>query len=400
MRLDARPLGILLIVIGAVLAMIAVLITWRTVDRFRVNWALTDWHGMVMLNDLPGQRSAARDAGLLWPGHPAVALAAIDLAAPGAAEQLAAIPAAGSAASAREAATAINAALNGKEVTGGGSDVALAKVIARPDGPWPTTDRSSPPFKSTLGAALAARLASAWKAGRADDLRHAAGGLLLLYPRHPDAPELTLICAALDPDAERSLQAIPSAGGQIGDAARRIQLARALYALAPESKPLATLAFGGITDPEVLARKRLEEDASLAASSKTPDQVLIRLAQAGRFDLATPLIAKLEPRRQAPFAGMAALTNATLATIPADPRAKPLISRPVTRSGLIAFHITNRFGGSFTDPVVIVIEGKEIPPELVKRMGSLIWSEVAKTGAGDVAIRLGSETLFAERLTF
>jgi hypothetical protein len=33
-------------------------------------------------------------------------------------------------------------------------------------------------------------------------------------------------------------------------------------------------------------------------------------------------------------------------------------------------------------------------------MGSLIWSEVAKTGAGDVAIRLGSETLFAERLTF
>jgi hypothetical protein len=400
MRLDARPLGLVLVAVGITLGCFGALVIWRTVDRFLLAWGMNDWHGKVFTNDAAGMRSSAQAAAEISPKSPAVILAGLDLHAENAGEKLAALPRHGASADAIEAAAALAAAYAGTEIPGSTGDAALAGIVARPDGTWPRTDRSAPPHKATLAAAYSARLADAWKHGRAADMRQAAAGLQMLFPRHPQAGELALILAALDPEATNDRNFIAQAGNRISDVARRTQLARALYALAPDRKDLATLAFGGITDPAQLALKRLEEDAALVTGSKTPDQVLIRLAQQGRMDLAERLLAPLDDKRKATFAGLGALTNASVANRPADPRAKPRISQPVTRSGLISFHITNGFGGSYTDPVAILIDGKEIPADQVRRMGSLIWSEVAKTGPGEVAIRIGSETLLSERLSF
>ena len=400
MKLDPRPLGLILVAVGITLGCFGGLIIWRTVDRFLLAWGMNDWHGKVFLNDAAGMRSSAQAAAEISPKSPAVILAGLDLRADNATAKLAALPRQGASAEAVEAATALAAAYAGTEVSGSSSDAALAGIVTRPDAAWPRADRSAPPHKANLAAAYAARLADAWKHGRAADMRLAAAGLLMLFPRHTQANELNLIIAALDPEATAERNFIASAGGRISDVARRTQLARALYALAPDKKDLATLAFGGITDPAQLAIKRLEEDAALVTGSKTPDQVLIRLAQQGRMDIADKLLAPLDDKRKTVFAGLGALTNASVASLPADPRAKPRISRPVTRSGLISFHVTNGFGGSYTDPVAIVIDGKEVPPEQVKRMGSLIWSEVDKTGPGEVAIRIGSQTLLSERLSF
>ncbi len=379
---------------GAICLAWAAFVTWGGIARWFAVSNLREAQVLAQSGDLAGARQAARSAVGWLPGSAATVLAAIDPTDPSAVDYLTSA-ARGQNANDRTAIAAGAGAILGRVPDGldvGPGDLPFLQALARKL-PGPVSrDPDHPPHEAVLAAWAAGRLTAAWLAQRQTDVHEAAGTVLLLAPRHPQAADLALIVTALAPQTPTKADLIKVAA-EIPDAERRRWLGRQLLALAPERSELRLL--DGALDAVAMGDAALAAvvSAAKAAPDAINDGVIITCLQAGKPDLADELIALAPAGRKAALSKLQSLV--TGGDFTADP---PQISPPVAAGEELTFHLSNRAGALPTGRISVTIGQAEVPSDQVRRQGTLICVPLRVHGQQDLRITYDGALVFAANL--
>ena len=379
---------------GAICLVWAAFVTWGGITRWFAVSNLREAQVLAQSGDLDGAHQAGRSAAEWLPGSAVTVLAATDPADPAAVDRLTAA-ARGQNATDRTALAAGAGAILGRVPDGldvGPGDLPFLQALASKQ-PGPVTrDPDQPPHEAVLAAWAAGRLTAAWLAHRRTDVYEAAGTVLLLAPRHPQAADLTLIVTALAPQAPRKAELIKVAA-EIPDAERRRWLGRHLLALAPERNELRMLggAVGAVASDDAAL------DAVVASAKAAPEAItdgaIIACLQAGKPDLADELIALAPVGRKAALSKLQSLV--TGGDFTADPAQ---ISPPIAAGEDLTFHLSNRAGALPTGRITVTIGQTEIPSDQVRRQGTLICVPLRVRGRQDLRITYDGAVVFAANL--
>lgn len=379
---------------GAILLLIAGLLTWSGINQWRAHNALIEAQDKAFAGNASGARASARLAADLLPSEPAAVLAAADLQTSSNVEAL--------------IFCARNADANGKAALAAGAGIALGKppeglepnasdlallqaIAARAYGPI-KLNKDAPPHLAVLANWAAMRLSAALAAQSPTDLYEAASALQTLAPRHPQAAELRLLIAAVAPDSTTA-QIIAAAAG-ITDIERRNRLGQHLVAMLPERTALRILLPGG-GDAHVSEAETIRKLATAAKLNPTSinEGLIIRCLQAGKADTADELVAAMAEPRKSEFAQFnELLSGASMTTFPAQ------ISQWSALNSLLAFHLSNAAGALPTKKIVIRIGNYEVPPDLIRRQGTLISVPLKVTGEQDVTVMYDGKPIFAAKI--
>ncbi len=392
--MNPKILALTLLAVGAALLVTAGLLTWSGVNRWRAYGALVAAQDQAMAGNASGARAAARNAVELLPSEPAAVLAAAVLNPDNVNVLLAASR--NASADGKDALAAAAGLAMGKPAEGftpNASDLALLQAIAaRASGPVKLS-KDTPPHLAVLTTWAAMRLSAALAAQRPTDLYEAASALQTLVPKHPQAAELRLIIAATAPDSTTA-QLIASAAA-ISDIERRNRLGQHLVAMLPERTALRILLPGGgnAATGEAETIKRLATTAKLKPSSIN-EGLIIRCLQAGKADVADELVAVMSGPRQSDFAKFGDLLNgASFATAPAR------ISHWTSINSVLAFHLSNAAGAIPTKKITVRIGTWEVPPDLLRRQGTLMTVPLKTVGEQDVTVTYDGKPVFAAKIT-
>jgi hypothetical protein len=397
MSLPTKPVAFGLLACGLGCLIASGLIAWGGLNTWLARGYLTTANGRAANGDSAGARAAARDAMEVMPRAPAAVVAAADLSTPANAETLLALMP-GASADERATLAAAAALASGKAPDGGdanASDTALLVAIAS-KAPGPVTlSKDAPPHRAVLATWTATRLSAAFAAKRPDDVWQAASVLLTLAPKHPQAPELSVICAGLAPSCVAK-SALIAAVAAISDRERSERLGVALLTLRPERNELRVLLPGGITDPATEAANALARAVAIlkAKPATIHEGAIIRCLQADKPDLADELIAAAPATAQATFSTMTGLLDGdSFAAAPAQ------VSPPVVVANQLSFQLSNALGALPTKKISIRIGTTEVPSDAIVRFGTLITLPLKINGSQDVTISYDGKPVFAANLS-
>lgn len=415
--LHSRLVGLVLLGISAVLLLVATLVSWNAVQRWRAIAAIDDHHLARLSGRTNSARESAETAAALLPGAAMAALPAIDPADDSAAERLDGLS---RAVHPRDRAivtttTAFSAALRGKtgETIAGADGVLIKHLTALAKGElpvFPTLPAKDAPQAAILSQAAQRHAAAAWKAGNRDQLARGLGLVLLAHPTHAEAKQAVTLLAAIDPAGNRDT--IAGLVGALG--AKGPELLRRAALLAPER---TTLLFALIPTDQ----RTPEEAQAILAGGGSQGEKLESLVEKGLASPSPALLANLfqrcldqdktalarqiadkavEPQQRDLRIALAQHLGDVLALAALQPERsdlKPTTSPPVTGPGIIAFHLATPSG---LVPRVGVLRaranGEDIPADRIKRWGSLVVLLMPKvSGKIDVDVKLGDTTVFA-----
>jgi hypothetical protein len=397
MSLPAKSVAFGLLACGLGCLVASGLIAWGGFNTWLASGYLAAANSKAANGDRDGARAAARSAMEIMPRAPAAVIAAADLSTPANADILVALMH-GASANERATLAAAAALASGKAPDGGeanASDTALFAAIAS-KAPGPVTlSKDAPPHRAVLATWAATRLSAAFAAKRPDDVWQAAGTLLTLAPKHPQAPELLVICAALAPTGVAK-PALIAAVAALSDRERSERLGVALLTLRPERNELRILLPGGVSDPATEAANALVREVAIlkAKPATIHEGAIIRCLQADKPDLADELIATAPATAQATFRAMTGLLDGdSFDNAPAQ------VSPPVIVAGQLSFHLTNALGALPRKKITIRIGTTDVPSEAIFRFGTLITVPLMINGSQDVTIRYDGTPVFAANLS-
>jgi hypothetical protein len=282
-----------------------------------------------------------------------------------------------------------------------GADGVLLKTLAAlGHGAKPTAivlPKESAPHHALLVLAYAAQLRAAFAANDRALVRDAAGMLAPLLPASTEGFRLSLICGALDPDCEapmldRIAQRIPKPDA-------RVDVLRRLAALAPDrAAMLDGLALG--VSPTLPQAEWLTAVINAAGSQPgiADPATLARLCfDAGRPDLAKPLIAKLPADIQPAFRSQILSQAGDVAELAklAEPALAPRITPPRFRPGQLSFHLSNDLGMVPKTDVLVKLNGTEVPAARLTRIGTLYSIETSLPGPAQLEVSAGGTGIFS-----
>lgn len=415
--LQPRIVGFAMLGVAAILLLVATLIGWGAIQRWRAIAAIEDHHLARLAGRANSARDSAQRAAAILPDSAMAALPAIDPSAEDAGARLERLL---RAAEPRDravvAATVVfSAALRGGAVdrVDGADGVLLGHLAAlAKDGlrPFPALPADDAPQAAILAQAAQRHVAAAWAAGDREQLARGLGMVLLTRPTHPDIRPVATLLAALDPAVERGpLGNLVGASG--GDP---IALLRRAALLAPERAPLlfalippdkrrpeearrVLAASGGTAEP-------LEAQVAKGLASPSPAllaSLFARCLEQDRTDLARQLAEKAaEPQRRDLRIALARHlgdVSALAALQPERTDLAPLASPPVAGVGLVAFHLGTASGMvPRVGDLRARVDDAPIPPERIKRWGSLVVLLLpGKSGMVDLDVTLGGTSVFA-----
>jgi hypothetical protein len=397
MSLPSKPVAFGLLACGLGCLIASGLIAWGGFNTWLASGYLTAANGKAANGDSAGARAAAREAVEVLPRAPAAVIAAADLSTPANADTLVALMH-GASANDRATLAAAAALASGKAPDGGetnASDTALLAAIAS-KAPGPVTlSKDAPPHRAVLATWAATRLSAAFAAKRPDDVWQAASTLLTLAPKHPQAPELLVICAGLAPTGVAK-PALIAAVAALSDRERSERLGVALLTLRPERNELRVLLPGGVSDPATEAANALAREVAILKSKPAMihEGAIIRCLQANKPDLADELIAAAPATAQATYSAMTGLLDGdSFDNAPAQ------VSPPVVVAGQLSFHLSNALGALPRKKITIRIGTTEVPSEAIVRFGTLITVPLKINGSQDVTISYDGKPVFAANLS-
>lgn len=407
-----RFLGIGLLIAAAICLLLAIIIGWSGITRWRAIHAANTWQMARLAGQANEATEAASTAARLAPGDAALVLPDIELVRTDA-DRLARLRRDVPAQQRRlvDTAIAFHAVLHGD--SGGSLDgvdgrllnhlVALKRGGAIP--PFPAVERGDLPFAAIFDHTVQTHIQAAWDAGDATALRAGLEPFVLLRPDHPERAKARTILAAISgatapsfvhditdernaflrhlaqlapdradalirliPEAQRTpdeIQRLLLAGGETADLKRQVEQA---------------LANPGEAVFVVLFRRCLEEDHTDLAQrliDKAPASIKPGMELALAFhvgDVAT--VVRLQPDRR-----------------DLQPRATP----PIGRENLITFHLMTEAGlVPRGDGLVVRLNEERVAPDRIKRRGSLV--EIQFRGGGmtvNLEVKLGDKIIFA-----
>lgn len=395
--IQSKVLASAFFAVGGALLIATGVVVWGGYNRWLAADHLRTAIGKGMAGDRDGARAAGRRAYEILPGEPAAALAAVDLGVAANADGLMAIARNASANDRAAIAAAIGVAL-GRPPEGldpDASDLALLQAIAAKSPGPAKLDKDHPPHLAVLGAWHASRLSAAWAARSRSDVFESAGALLTIAPRHPQAGELRLLCAALAPDEPAKGKLIAAAAG-VEDVDRRVKLGSHLVAMAPERTALRML-LPGAGDPAAGAAAALQRVVASAKANPTGinEGVVIACLQAGKADLADEVMAAMpDTAKRAELSRLPDLLDGG-AFANDLPRATP----PVVSGDTLAFHLSNNAGALPTKTITVKIGATTVPADQIRRIGTLVSVPIKNRGSQDVDIRYDGKPVFAANLS-
>ncbi|HYE06434.1 MAG TPA: hypothetical protein VEL07_13045 [Planctomycetota bacterium] len=407
-KFGERNAGFVMLGFAAVVLLIAVVVGWGAITRWRAASALADWNARSLSNEHAAAREAGAEAAALAPSSAAAILAAADLASSDGYARLEA-----SAGRVRpgdralvDAALALSQAIRGKDITNtvAGPDEELLRAILHAERGEDTAPiASTEPATGAIARAAASRLArAAWRRGELQPILRAFGTLVLTDPSHKDAQRVRLVLAALDPQyPPAQFQAHANRlAAEAGD------LLRACQRLAPERAAAIAVAVPATQrTPEDLRRllltsdqpiEKVVEEARRSHDPATNEAIAWRALDAGRPDLAKALAAAAPEASRKDLEKAIAAARGDLAALaelaPERTDLQPVVSHPIAGDGVITFHLATRSGLVPTDAPIVVLDGS---PADVRRWDSLV--SVPTSGAGFTAaeVRLGGRVLWS-----
>jgi len=405
-----RLLGIILLVAAAVCLLLAILIGWGAISRWRAISAANLWQTARLTGNSNDMTEAAQAAAAYGSSEAALGLPAVDLkvADTGRLDRLRRdVPA-------RQrplidATLAFHGVLHGGNGQGldGDNGRILAHIAALKKGtsipPFPTLERGSEFYAAILDHALQTHIQVAWNAGDQDKLREALAPFVLLRPDHADRAKARTILAGLTGT---------SMGGYLSADDNRVALLRqlamlapdhadAMFALIPEKSRSAAeiqrLLLAGGAQSEL---KPMVERA-LANPSEAVLVVLFRrcLAENNR-ELAQRLVDQAPPSIKPGMELALAFASGDVATMvrlqPHRQDLRPQVTPPVGRENLISCHLTTAAGlNPSSAGLTVRLNEEPVAPDRIKRRGSLL--EIQFRGGGTVVnleIKLGDVVVF------
>lgn len=418
--MNPRVLGLILLGASAGFAIAGVVVAWNAVQRWRAVSAIEEYHLARLGNRLPVAGEAARAAARHLPGDAATALPAIDPAQAGAVEALERLRRQVHPRQREVVATGLAFAgvLTGSSVEAepAAADAPyirhLAALAKGQLPPFPEAKTGEAPQPAIISQTAQRHVAAAWKAGDKDALVSGLGAFVLCEPRHPEHAFARALLAALNPGASPEAKAmttniVRNLGADTAKVVRRaVQLGAPepgeLLKLIPQDQrtPDETqrvLAAGGDgASLEQLVQQAIKQQAAPALTV-----VFRRCLDADKLDLAREIVERSpEPPKQSLGIALAQHIGdvQTLARLQPDRADLRLTStRPVGRSGMIAFHLGTRTGlVPRVGELKVSVAGQPLPPDRIRRWGSLVVLKIAETtGAPEIDVRLGDTVVFA-----
>lgn len=424
-RIGARTIGIVLLVISAVVLLLAVLNGRAGINRIFAANALE----AARLHALAGERAeaqrAAREARDWLPHDADVLFAGIDLTDPGAGAALeAALP--------RllprqrtevEGVMALHRALHGKDPGNGasGGDAvairALAELTKTGRVTAATFTGDAPPHRVTLALLVQRQFAAALAGGDAATIRQTAGQVMLLLPRHPEAPAINALLRGLDPLADtprvrNDLELVRAID-------ERLRVNRLIALLAPlRAAKLAEAIPEGQRTPAELALTRPLVGPAGSGSGQTLEAVVVkalrdpkepelellipRAVREGRLDFAKRMTSLLRIERKPPYELMIADAGGDLAEMmrlaAGDPKLAIKASTPLVAGGRASFHLSNAIGFIPRGALEMRLDGRPLPDAKVARLASIVSAEVGAGGSPTLELRVGSTVIFSAQV--
>lgn len=395
--IQSKVLASIFFAAGGALLLTTGLVAWSGFNHWLAADHLRTSVGKSLAGDRDGARAAGRRAYEILPGEPAAALAAADLGVSANADSLLAIARHATPSERATIAAAVGVAL-GRPPEGldpDASDLVLLQAIAaRSPGPA-KLDKDHPPHLAVLAAWNASRLSAAWAARSRTDVFEAASALLTIAPRHPQADELTLLCAALGPEEPTKAKLIAAAAG-IEDVDRRGKLGSHLVAMAPERTSLRMLLPGG-GDPAAGAAAALQRQVASGKANPTGinEGLVIACLQAGKADLADEVLAAMpDTAKRAELNRLPDLLDGG-----AFANDLPRATTPVVAGDTLAFHLSNSAGALPTKAITVKIGTLQVPADQIRRIGTLVSVPIKNRGSQDVDIRYDGKPVFAANLS-
>jgi len=419
--LHPRLVGLVLLGIAAVLLLVASLIGWGAVQRWRAIAAVNDHH----ISRLSGRANSARDsaeaAAALLPNDAMAALPAIDPAADNAGERLDRLE---RAVHPRQRAivtttAAFSAALRGSTgaIVDGANGVLIKHLAALAKGElpiFPPLPANDAPQAAILSQTAQRHAAAAWKAGNRDQLARGLGMVLLTRPAHAENRSLIVMLAALDvaTDPAQFANAVDTLG------ANGLALVRRAVVLAPEraaklsalippnqrtpDETQRVLAGGGAPGETI---ESLVEKSLLSPSPPLFAVLFQRSLDMDKIDLARRIADKaVEPQQGEMRIAIAQHLGDVLTLTKLQPERtdlKPTTSPPVVGPGTISFHLATPAGvAPRLGELHARADGKLVPASRIKRWGSLVMLQVPDArGTIEVDVKLDDTLVFAGRVS-
>lgn len=407
-----RFLGIGLLVAAAICLLLAILIAWNGITRWRAINAANAWQMARLAGQTNDAAEAAKTAARLGAGDAALVLPAIDLNQADA-DRLSRLRRDVPTQQRRlvDAAIAFHAVLHGGNggVLDGVDGRLLDHIVALKRGgalpPFPELDRGDIPFAAILDRAVQTHVQAAWNAGDASALQAGLEPFVLLRPDHLERAKARTILAAL---------AGPTAASFVHDVtAQRQDLLRHLAQLAPDrADALIRLIPEDQRTPAEIQRLLLaggaavdlkqQVEQALANPGEAVFVVLFRRClEEDRLDLAQRLIDKapagIKPGMQLALAFRVGDIATVLRLQPERRDLQPRITAPIGRENQITFHLMTEAGlVPRGDGLVVRLNEERVAPDRIKRRGSLV--EIQFRGGGMTVIlevKLGERLIFA-----
>jgi hypothetical protein len=420
-RIGYRTSGFILLALTAGLALFGAWTIYAAVFRWMAVADLRECQLSILGRDRVAALAAAKDAALAQPHDAVAVLPSLDLARDADLKVLDRL-----AARARpgqrdtlQAGAGLGLALHGKPVPSlAGDDGALLAYLATLAGSTgaapPTLPGDAPPHRGILALALLRRFQAAWTGGNAAAIRDAAGPLLLLDPRQPDAGRLRVLLLVL---ASRPGSIPPNALGaqlasQIPEGGPRLVLLRQLCRLSPAH--LAELCANIPADQQSseeraagLTATNGRLDDQVKAVLLKPDEdvlrtLLPRALSEGRSDLARPMVALLRGDHRQPYEAPLAQAEGdldTLVRLGGDATAlQPRISVPLIANGRMSFQLACTAGVIPHAEVEVRLDGRVLASDKVTRYGSLVVVELGGATTTPYEVRLAGKVVASGKL--
>ena len=417
-QLGSRTAGIILLALSAIVTLSAAWLIWSSIARWEAIASINAYHIAILARADKDAQTLAREAASELPQNPVTALPMLDLSRDQDAQSLARLSVQATARQRHllETAAALSEVLAGRppgDVTGD-DGVLLRYLAALPrSGPAaaPTLTDGDPPQRGILALTLQRRFRAAWAAGDGDAVRAAAGPLLLLDPRQPDASRLRAILYAADPQITptRLQTAITDA---LSDIKSRVAFVRQLCVLLPKrSADLVAIIPAGQQTPDEhrlgasTNTGTLDEQVRFAIDH--PDQALVetllpRALALGRGDQARLLFNLLTADRKPPFALAVATLEGDVESVIALsgdlPELHPQISPPIIADGTMTFQLATPSGLLPHARIDLRIDGRPVSESAISRVASLVSVNIG-TMKGPYELRLGSRLVASGKLT-
>ncbi len=413
-QIGYRRVGIVLHIAAGVFLVLAIWLSWSSVER---------WLGIAALQNAQEKALAGRDKEALaygrdavhyLPTHAGAAILAIDWQDPNADSAidrlLLRIPS--NEKLAPTAMLAIYQRMHHKDnpISLQESDDQLLtmadKIAAGQTASWPKL--TSPPHAVVQSYAAQLYFKSVWEKGDRGAIQEAAGRVRLLLPKHPDYRYIAFIADALTPSANDDML-IKNARPLSNDIGSKVLagIIRKIVELAPErSDTLLPLIPANIRKPsenanllgDALPLQR-QVDAALRRDAD-PQMVLAvieRCLSLNNYEAARKLVDVLKEPQRSESAKQVATASGdlhTLLKLTLDPGYTPTIYSLQKVPGSIRFHILSPATMIPNMPLKAMIGNKEIPSEKITRIGSLVQIDT-RNERGTIVVACGETIIYS-----